>query len=385
MSTEGLLVLLAGSLIAFVNGTNDVSKGIATLVGTGLSDYRRAIRWGTFWTAVGGLAGALFAGAMVTTFGKGLLAPDVAANFPAALASILGAAAWVLFATRTGLPVSTTHAIVGSVVGVAAIAYGAGAVQWGALGGKVLLPLLLTPVISLMATAALLQVFRSRGRGREANAQRAAADCLCAAVEPAKLVSLGMASGSTASFLVAPPEVRLSTGTSAECAAQPAAARVTLNHLHWLTSGATSFARGMNDAPKMVALVLAASLLSGSAAVSSGLAFAMVTASMVGGSLVGGRRVTHVLATKVTPMNHGEGLAANFVTSLLVAVGAVGGFPMSTTHVSSGGIIGAGSQREKKGLNFNTIREMLLAWVVTLPASALLGAASYGLAKLLQG
>src|SRR5712692_281687 len=145
-----VLVLLVGFFLAYVNGANDVSKGIATLVGSGITDYRRAIGWGTAWTAIGGLLGALFARAMIATFGNGLLVTGTTSTFAAALATLFGAAGWVLLATRTGLPVSTTHAIVGSLTGVAALAYGTGAVRWSALGGKILLPLLISPFASLL-------------------------------------------------------------------------------------------------------------------------------------------------------------------------------------------------------------------------------------------
>ena len=88
--------------------------------------------------------------------------------------------------------------------------------------------------------------------------------------------------------------------------------------------------------------------------------------------VAGGRRVTRLLAEGVTPMNHREGLAANGVTTRLVTTGAVFGLPMSTTHVSSASIIGVGTARDS--VAWGTGRSMALAWVVTLPAAALLGA-----------
>jgi len=106
------VTIALGMLLAYANGSNDVSKGIATLAGSGVTNYRRAILWGTAWTGLGGFAGALLAGAMVGTFGKGA-AGRIVPTLAAAIATILGAAAWVAFATSAGLPVSTTHAIVG--------------------------------------------------------------------------------------------------------------------------------------------------------------------------------------------------------------------------------------------------------------------------------
>lgn len=374
MTLEAFLVLSVGVFLAYANGANDVSKGIATLVGSGVTDYRRAIAWGTAWTAMGGLLGALFAGAMLATFGSGLLAPGTTPTMAAALAVVLGSAGWVLLATRTGLPVSTTHAILGSLMGVAALAYGTDAVRWSALGGKVFLPLLVSPFASFLLTGVLLRVTRGG-----AGAGPGSADCVCAEVEPS-IAAENSGPAHAATFAAGIPQLHIATGLTEDCAAsRPAALRLTLDHLHWLTSGATSLARGMNDAPKMVALLLAASALTAGASLPTPVLFVVITAAMVAGSLLGGRRVTHVLAEKVTTMDHREGFTANLVTAGLVTAGAIYGLPMSTTHVSSGGIFSAGAQGGS--LNRKTLRDIVLAWVVTLPAAALLGMVAYVVAK----
>ena len=136
MNPGFLLLLALGIFIAYVNGANDVSKGIATLVGSGLASFKRAILWGTVWTGIGAVAGALLSGAMINTFGKALLTDGTVPTLPAAVATIIGAATWVAIATRTGLPVSTTHAIVGSIAGVATIAYGFDGFNWYVLGDR---------------------------------------------------------------------------------------------------------------------------------------------------------------------------------------------------------------------------------------------------------
>src|SRR5579883_790672 len=148
MNWTSVLVLAIGAAIAYVNGANDVSKGIATLAGSGVTSLRRAVMWGTLWTGIGGIAAAFLAHAMLQTFGKGLLSPGVQVTFGAAMASIAGAALWVGLSTRKGLPVSTTHGIVGSVIGVALAAYGLHGVNWTSLSSKILLPLLLSPLVS---------------------------------------------------------------------------------------------------------------------------------------------------------------------------------------------------------------------------------------------
>lgn len=356
------LVFVLGIAVAYVNGANDVSKGIATLVGSGVANYRRAVAWGTVWTGVGGIAGAFLARAMVQTFGKGLLSPGVHPTVAAAMATIAGAALCVAFATRQGLPISTTHAIIGSIAGVATAAYGLAGVNWAAFGSKIVLPLLLSPVASLALTSAALRTWKVL-------APQSEADCICVEVlQPAAALAQGTGSVPLGSV----PQVHLAT-----CAANGNASRgMTLNHLHWLTSGATSFSRGLNDAPKMVALVLAAALLSGKSFDLPVVYFVAITVGMLAGSWFAGRRVTDVLASKVTPMTHREGFVANLITAALVGPGAALGLPMSTTHVSSGAIMGVATGHGE-GANRRTIRDMLLAWVVTLPAAAILSVVAF--------
>ena len=92
MTLAIVLIVLVSAGLAYANGANDVSKGIATLVGSGVTDYRRAILWGSLWTGAGGVLGAVFAGAMLTTFGSGLLAGGASPTFLAVLAALAGAA-----------------------------------------------------------------------------------------------------------------------------------------------------------------------------------------------------------------------------------------------------------------------------------------------------
>lgn len=362
MTLTLIFVAALGMAVAYANGANDVSKGIATLVGSGVTNYRRALAWGTLWTGVGGITGAFLAHALVQTFGKGLLASGVQASITGAFATIAGAALWVGLATRKGLPVSTTHAIVGSIAGVGSVAYGFAGVNWAAFGGKILLPLLLSPLVALALTSGVLRLWRTF-------APNPAADCLCFDVEqrvPA------LAGGPMDAALGGASHLHL-----ASCVANGNTRYgVTLNHLHWLTSGATSFSRGLNDAPKMAALMLAAAALSGTALDLSFASFLAITAGMLAGSWLAGQRVTGVLATRVTSMDHHEGFVANLVTAALVGPGAALGLPMSTTHVSSGAILGVAAGRGGDA-NRKTIRDMLAAWVVTLPAAALLGLAAF--------
>jgi len=153
---------------------------------------------------------------------------------------------------------------------------------------------------------------------------------------------------------------------------------VGLDTIHWISSGLASFARGTNDAPKIVAMLLLGSTTAAWPSTSSQLAaFGGVAVAMGLGSYFGGLRVTEVLAEKVTRMDHAEGLSANLTTSSLVLLSGSLGLPVSTTHISSSAIIGIGLLKGWKSVRWMTVRDMALAWVVTLPASALLACIAY--------
>ena len=377
MSTGSLVALACGVFVAYLNGANDVSKGIATLAGSGVTNYKRAILWGAVWTGAGGLVGSVVSQAMIGTFGAGLLREGSRPTLDSALAALLGAAACVGIATLLGLPVSTTHAIVGSVAGVYSYSLGFGAVNWGAMGEKIVLPLLVSPLLALLLVVAILRVehlvIARFGKAPE---------CLCVDLEPAPLPATLVIEGSSLAISQAATKVDIVVGSQEACATErPLAFRLTTTQLHWLTSGATSFARGLNDTPKIVALVLVTGALSVGTPTGKTLAFAVVALGMVAGSWMAGKKVTRVLAEKVTPMDHREGFIANLVTAGLVGPGAALGLPMSTTHVSSGAIIGVGVP-EKAGLNWKTVQSMVLAWVLTIPLAAGLGVSAFILLRL---
>ena len=250
------LGLAATLSLAYANGANDVSKAIATLVGAGVTDYRRAMRWGVLWTVSGAALSAVAARALVVTFSAGFLARGVHIGPAAALAIVLGALGWVLLATRTGLPVSTTHALTGAIVGVGAMSSGVGGVAWSKLAQKIAWPLAASPLLAVVLGLAALALVR----------------------------------------------------------AVPGQAPLT--PLHWLSSGAAGLARGLNDAPKIVALGAGFAVATGHGAVPLWLVLAVAVA-MGAGSWAGGRRVTQTLAERVTRLDDREGLGANLATALV--------------------------------------------------------------------
>jgi PiT family inorganic phosphate transporter len=151
-----------------------------------------------------------------------------------------------------------------------------------------------------------------------------------------------------------------------------------LDSVHWLSSGLTSLARGTNDAPKIAGMLLLGSTTAAwpSPALQI-LAFAGVAIAMGIGSYGGGRRVTEALAEKITTMDHVDGLSANLTTSSLVLLSGTLGLPVSTTHVSSSAIIGIGLLKGTTEVRWITVRDMVLAWIVTLPIAAVLACLAY--------
>lgn len=357
--------------LAYANGTNDVSKAIATLVGSGVTNYRMAILWGTAWTVVGAGISALVASAMVRTFSQGLIQSDSIPPPALAQAVLTGSILWVLAASRTGLPVSTTHALTGAITGAGLVAFGGHGIIWPAILNKIVLPLLLSPILALSLSLLLYPAVR-------ALAGRWEGSCLCLIPASRELVARD-ADGAARTLFRATTVVQPVVDDPARC--EQAGLRgitVGFDSLHWFSSGLASLARGVNDAPKIAAmLLLGTTAASWPSAHLQIIAFVGVTLLMGLGSLAGGLRVTQVLAEKVTRMDHVEGLSANLTTSSLVLTSATMGWPVSTTHVSSSAIIGIGLLKGLAAVRWTTVRDMVLAWVVTLPASALLAGLAY--------
>lgn len=361
-------ILFLVAVLAFANGANDVSKGVATLAGSGAASYRRALLWGTGWTVAGALMGGLLAMSLAERFARSLgqaAAHDAA--IPMAVA--LGALAWVAFSTRTGLPVSTTHAITGSILGVGWLAQGVSPLARADVLRGFLGPLLVSPFLALAATflmAPLAGRLASWLEGR----------CVCAV--PAAEGMLPHPSGS----LAAPARLNVVMGHTADCEVRSIWGwNFSLDHAHWLSSGLVSLSRGLNDAPKIWALAMPLMLLSGPSGMPLLPAVILMVAAAMGlGSWHSGRRVTEVLAEKVTSMDPRQGFAANLATALLVAGASRFGVPVSTTHVSSGAIIGAGLTAGRR-VHWRLVGELALAWLVTVPVAGLVAIACYSLLR----
>lgn len=345
---------LAGTAVAltFANGANDNFKGVATLFGSGTASYRRALTWGTITTAAGSLTALLLASTLVARFsGKGLV-PDGLTADPTFLTAVGGGAALTVFlASRLGLPVSTTHALTGALVGAGLLAAGT-QLRLSALGSTFVAPLLLSPFVAAILIGVSDLVIRGvsgiRGGGGSGGTGRHG------------VVRSGRASDDDATASdAAVPLSAVPLSPSPEPA--PGAGRA-LDVAHYLSAGAVGFARGVNDTPKLLALLTPVPFISAHGGA------ALIALAMAVGGLLGARRVAETISHRVTTMTPRQGFGANLTTATLVLFASQFGLPVSTTHVSSGALFGLGAITGQA--RWHTILEIVLAWAATLPCAA---------------
>ena len=357
-----LLILILMLTLAAANGANDVSKGVATLAGAGVTRYRTAIVWGALTTLAGGLLSVWLGQPMSKLFSSGILSAEPTAGL--ALAVLTGTTCWVLLATATSLPVSTTHALVGSLVG-AGLVIAPASVRWYSVAQRVATPLLLSIAVAggisallSLASAAAAQAARSRRRPSAGGNP------------PAQGAPLAAPPGGLAGAARAVAVARPAASDPAALARARGTGRV-LHAVHWLSSGATGCARALNDTPKIAAVGGFALLPAG---MRSAQIMLLVAGAMALGSLLG-IGVTRTLGEKVVRMTHGEGCRANLVTSVLVGLGATLALPMSTTQVATGAIVGTVGGQIRR-LHARTLRDLVLAWTVTPLVAGLIAAST---------
>jgi PiT family inorganic phosphate transporter len=359
------LLFAAVALLSFANGANDNFKGVATLWGAGRTTYKRALAWATAFTFIGSLAAAFLGAGLAAKFnGSNLVSKEIALQLPFLGAVILATAGTVLLASRLGLPISTTHALVGALVGAGVTAAGFAQVHFAALGRGVILPLLFSPFAALLLTLAVYPLTKKLVIDR---------DCLCVD-EPVALAAVATVNpggvAAAAALPVAPP-VRWTSAT--ECATGAAAARCSVRAgLHWLSGAAISFALGLNDTPKIAAVLL---VLFAGAALRD---YFFVAAAMALGGMLGAARVARTMSKKITPMATPEAVGANLVSAGLVLLASRLALPVSTTHVTTGSLFGIGLLRREEA-DWRRVRDIVLSWVATLPLGALLAYGFYQL------
>lgn len=308
------ILFLTVCFVAFTNGANANFKGVASLYGSGTTSRRTALYWGTAMTFAGSLAALVLVKGLLQSFsGRGIVPDELVQSTTFVSAVAIGAALTSFLATRFGFPVSTTHALVGALVG-AGLAGSGTEVHFAALGRNFLYPLFVSPLLAILLGAVGYRLLK---------------------------------------FLRLAPDHRTPT----------------LDTLHFLSAGAASFARGLNDTPKMAALLLVAP------GVDIRWGFVAVAVAIALGGLLDSKPVAETLGKKVTGMNPGQGFAACLVTAGLVTTASFHSLPVSTTHVSVGSLIGMGATTHQA--RWRKIGEILLAWVSTVPVAAALAALAY--------
>ncbi|MCU0753633.1 MAG: inorganic phosphate transporter [Xanthomonadales bacterium] len=355
-STFALVAFVLALALAGANGANDNLKGVATLLGSGVMGFRQALTLASLATAAGSLASIFLADALLTAFGGRGLLPDVVAQSPAFLLAVSGGAALtVALATALAMPISTTHALVGALVG-AGLALAPAQLDLAALGKQFIAPLLLAPLLAIPLGAGLRALLQRLTASDQA--------CVCRTPEQLLPTASGNAMATPAALVVADRE-------DARCRA-PAETLVALpvhrwrDALHTFSALAVSFARGLNDTPKMAAILV----LSGSSGKAAALWIAL---AMTAGGVLAAWRVARTMAWRITPLNPSDGLAANLSTSALVFAASPLGLPVSTTQVACGALFGiATGNRRGDG---RMIALIALAWLLTLPCAALASAA----------
>jgi PiT family inorganic phosphate transporter len=318
--TTTLVIVIATALaFDFTNGFHDTANVVATSISTRALSPRVAIGL----AAILNFVGAFLSLKVAAVVGKGIVDPK-GITPTIVFAGLVGAICWNLITWYFGLPSSSSHALIGGVVGAAFAAHGASAVIGEGLMGKVIVPALVAPILAFtVAGIAILVVYRIVGRLRPGPAKR------------------GFRLGQIAS------------------------------------GGLLALAHGTNDAQKTMGVMTLALIASGElGAGASTPDWVKVSAAgaIALGTYSGGWRIIKTMGSRIIKMDSAQGFSAQGAGSAVILTATHFGYPLSTTHVISGGVMGAGAARRLSAVRWGVAGNMMLAWVLTLPAAALVGA-----------
>jgi inorganic phosphate transporter, PiT family len=368
------ILFLATCFLAYSNGANDNFKGVASLFGSRTCGYPSAISWATITTFAGSILSIFLAQTLLKKFsGKGIVPDHFTGSEYFLLAVAIGAGLTVIIATLTGFPISTTHALTGAIIGCGLVAVGS-QVNFGALGNGFILPLLVSPVLAMGVAGSLYVIFH----GTRVALGLKKKWCVCIG-EDDRVIAMPQPNSVLAVRAVPLPS-HLTVDEVENCRERyggnflGVTSQQVVDAAHFLSAGTVSFARGLNDTPKIVALLLLWKTLD----ISWG--FAVIALAMAMGGLLNARKVAETMSKKITVMNHGQGFTANLTTAILVVLASLFGLPVSTTHVSVGSLFGIGVTTGKA--NYPMISAIVFSWLVTLPSAAILAGTTYWLALL---
>jgi len=368
-----LLLFISACFLAYSNGANDNFKGVATLFGSGTTNFKKAINWATITTFSGSIAAIFLANELVKNFsGKGLVPDDLIAVPIFAISIALGAAITVFIATKIGMPISTTHSLVGALFGAGVMAVGS-QFNFEKLIDKFLFPLIASPLMAAIVSLIAYIIFRFFRK--KMGVTKTTSLNIHEKPNPS-IASLNMNNAinlkSTVS-IEAKIENKIETY---EGQILGISSQKVLDILHYISAGIVSFARGLNDTPKIVGLLVILN------AIDIKWSMIIIAIIMAFGGLINAKKVGTTMSKRITPMNSGQGFTANLITGLLVTTASIHGMPVSTTHVSVGSIFGIGVVTKKA--NFKMIGKILLSWLLTLPIAAIVSGLLFKLLETLS-
>ncbi len=395
-----VLACIFGFFMAWGVGANDVANAMGTSVGSKAVTIKQAF----IIAAIFEFAGAYLAGGAVTkTIRKGMIDSDVLASSPelvvyGMLASLLAAGIWLLVASRSGWPVSTTHSIVGAIVGFAAVGIGIEAVQWGKVG-TIVMSWVISPALSGIIAYWLfvsVQRFILDTPNPLQNAKRYVPVYIFLVGFIVALVTLfkglthvglklstaeGYAIAVGIGLLVMVIGIffinRLNFDPAADADFHFANVEKVFSVLMIFTASAMAFAHGSNDVANAVGPLAAVVGIAQTGAVAAKSVMPpwillLGGAGIVIGLVTYGHKVIATVGTGITELTPSRGFAATLGAATTVVVASGTGLPISTTHTLVGAVLGVGLARGIAALNLNVVRMIFLSWIVTLPAGAIL-------------
>lgn len=326
-----IAVVAVALFFDFTNGFHDAANAIATTVSTRALSPRIAV----IFAAALNFAGAFVFLEVAATIATGIVDASVI-SLDVVLGGVVGATTWNLITWYLGLPTSSSHALIGGVSGAAIVANGLDVVKWNGLVDKVLLPSLAAPVLGVLVAAALMLVILWIIRRQP-----------------------------------------------------PGTVNRVFRRLQVVSAGFVAFTHGTNDAQKTMGIITLALVASGHVELDDFHVplWVIVTsaAAMAAGTYAGGWRIIRTLGQRIAKLEPPQGFAAEAATaSILFTTGHLG-FPVSTTHTISGSVLGAGATRRLNAVRWGVAGNILVAWALTVPAAALVGAGMEILTRLPAG
>jgi PiT family inorganic phosphate transporter len=327
--TIGLAIALFAVLAAeFVNGWTDAPNAIATVVSTGVMTPRQAIVMAVVMNTIGAMAGT----AVAATVGKGIVAPS-ALTVPAITATMVSIIAWGTMAARFGIPVSKSHALLAGLAGAGFAGGGWGALQWSGW----------------------------------------------------EKVGIGLVASLFIGFLGAFVLGRIIIALAANAA--PTRAKRYFDRAQMASAAFMAFNHGLNDGQKFMG-VFTMTLLAGGAIKEFHIPWwvIVVCASTMGiGTSFGGWRIIQTVGAKMTRLTSWQGFAATMAASSTIYVASQYGVPLSTTHTITSAVVGVGASKRVSDVRWGVLRRIMLAWVATFPACALIAFVAATIANRLWG